>query len=78
MLLVGQKFEEPLDYNLLFRWLVGLSIGRHGAGCDGVLQEPGTAARRRCRRQVLVAVLNLSARVAREGSTVGHPAHKAC
>ena len=37
---------EQLDYNLLFRWFVGLNDGRAGVGADGVQQEPGPAAGR--------------------------------
>ena len=37
---------EQLDYNLLFRWFVGLEHGRSGLGRDGVHQEPRAAARR--------------------------------
>ena len=47
-----RQLMEQLDYNLLFRWFVGLSARRSGVGCDGVLQEPGPAARRRYRAQV--------------------------
>ena len=44
-----RQLMEQLNYNLLFRWFVGLSAD------DPVwdLQEPGSAARRRYRRQVL-------------------------
>ena len=31
---------EQLDYNLLFRWFVGLEIDDPSMGCDGIHQEP--------------------------------------
>lgn len=40
---------EQLDYNLLFRWFVGL---RSGMGRNRVLQEPRPALGRRCRGQI--------------------------
>ncbi len=30
---------EQLQYNLLFRWFVGLGMDERGLGCDGVHQE---------------------------------------
>lgn len=44
-----RQLMEQLDYNLLFRWFVG----RSSVGCDRLLQEPGSAARRRHCGQVL-------------------------
>ena len=38
---------EQLDYNLLFRWFVGLSMDDAVWDVDGVHQEPGAAARGR-------------------------------
>ena len=39
----SRAHAEPssIDYNLLFRWFVGLNIGRSGVGCDGVHEAPG-------------------------------------
>ena len=31
---------EEIDYNILFRWFVGLNFGRCSVGCHGVHQEP--------------------------------------
>ena len=50
-----RQLMEQLNYNLLFRWFVGLSAcrlvgGRSGVGGDGVQQEPRpVAGRRYCR-----------------------------
>ena len=44
---------EQLDYNLLFRWFVGLNMGRSRVGCDGVHEEPRSSVGRRGRRGVL-------------------------
>ena len=33
---------EQIDYNLLFRWFVGLGHGRHRMEPCGVLEEPAT------------------------------------
>ncbi len=35
---------EQLEYNLLFRWFVGLGDGRRGVGADDLHQESGSAA----------------------------------
>ena len=35
-----RQLMEQLDYNLLFRWFVGLGDRRSGVGRDGVHQEP--------------------------------------
>jgi transposase len=40
-----RQLMEQLDYNLLFRWFVGLG-GRSGVGCHRLLEEPRSAARR--------------------------------
>ena len=44
---------EQLDYNLLFRWFVGLDMDDPDLGRHGVHQEPGAAAPRRHRAGVL-------------------------
>ena len=44
---------EQLDYNLLFRWFVGLEHGRPDLVADDVHEESRPAARRRHRRGVL-------------------------
>ena len=46
---------EQLDYNLLFRWFVGLSMDDAGVGRDGLHQEPGPLAGGRDRPGVLRA-----------------------
>jgi hypothetical protein len=38
------QLMEQLDYNLLYRWFVGLGGRRAGMGADGVYEEPRTAA----------------------------------
>ena len=43
-----RQLMEQLDYNLLFRWFVGLSPDDPILGPDRVRQEPGTSSRRRC------------------------------
>ena len=43
---------ERLDYDLLFRWFVGLGIDDAGLGPVHLFQEPRPAARRRHRRPV--------------------------
>ena len=48
-----RQLMEQLDYNLLFRWFVGLGDGRAGLGPDGVHEEPRPAAGGRGRGQVL-------------------------
>ena len=40
---------EQLDYNILFRWFVGLEYGPAGLGANGVHQEPRSAAAARRR-----------------------------
>jgi transposase len=40
-----RQLMEQLDYNLLFRWFVGLSADDPGVGCDRVLQETGSNAK---------------------------------
>ena len=44
---------EQLDYNLLFRWFVGLNMDDAVWGADGVQQEPGPAAGGGRRRGIL-------------------------
>ena len=51
---------EQLDYNLLFRWFVGLSVDDPVWVPTVFTQEPGSAARGRHRGAVLGSVLNLS------------------
>src|SRR5260370_9994679 len=46
---------EQLEYNLLFRWFVGLNMDENGMGADGVYQEPGPTFGRGHRREVLRA-----------------------
>jgi hypothetical protein len=46
-----RQLMEQLDYNLLFRWFVGLSAD-DSVWCDRILQKPGSAARRRYRGKV--------------------------
>ena len=44
-----RQLMEQLDYNLLFRWFVGLDgprCRRSGVGRDGLFEEPGPADRR--------------------------------
>jgi Transposase domain (DUF772) len=48
-----RQLMEQLDYNLLFRWFVGLSIDDPVWDATVYLQEPGSAARWRYRGQVL-------------------------
>ena len=48
-----RQLMEQLDYNLLFRWFVGLAMDAPIWDVDGVHQEPRAAAGRRRRRQVL-------------------------
>ncbi|WP_245331283.1 IS5 family transposase [Mesorhizobium sophorae] len=43
---------ERLEYDLLFRWFVGIGVVRRGVGPFGVLEEPRPAARRRYRGEV--------------------------
>jgi hypothetical protein len=46
---IGAAAMEQLDFNLLFRWFVSLSIDDLVWGCHRVLQKPVSAARwRRC------------------------------
>ena len=42
-----RQLIEQLDYNLLFRWFVGLSPDDPGLGRNNLHQEPWTAAERR-------------------------------
>jgi transposase len=35
---------EQLDYNILFRWFVGLGDGRADLGANGLHQKPRSAA----------------------------------
>ena len=42
-----RQLMEQLDYNLLFRWFVGLGRRRSGLGANGVHKEPRPSARRR-------------------------------
>ena len=35
---------EELDYNILFRWFVGLNLDDAGLGADGVHEEPRPVA----------------------------------
>ncbi len=44
---------EQLDYNLLFRWFVGLGDGRGGVGADDLHQESRSAAGGRHRAGLL-------------------------
>ena len=53
-----RQLMEQLDYNLLFRWFVGLAMDDAGLGCDGVHQEPRPAAGGRDRAQFFQAVLD--------------------
>src|SRR5256712_3449776 len=46
---------EQLEYNLLFRWFVGLSMDDPGVGRDGVHEESRAAAARRRGRGLLPA-----------------------
>jgi len=46
---------EQLDYNLLFRWFVGLSMDAEVWDATVLLQEPGAAAGSRHRRGLLSA-----------------------
>src|SRR5262245_34807222 len=41
---------EQLDYNLLFRWFVGMNIDDPGVGCNGIHQEPRAVVGGRCRQ----------------------------
>jgi hypothetical protein len=41
---------EQLDYNLLFRWFVGLNMDPRDLECDGVREELSATPRRCCRR----------------------------
>src|SRR4051812_3353167 len=34
---------EEIDYSVLFRWFVGMNMGRAGLGCNGIHEEPGPA-----------------------------------
>jgi transposase len=43
---------EQLEYNLLFRWFVGLSMDDAVWGCRSFLQEPASPAGRRYCLQV--------------------------
>ena len=47
-----RQLMERLEYDLLFRWFVGIGDRRCGVGPFGVLKEPRPAARRRYRREV--------------------------
>ena len=47
-----RQLMEQLDYNLLFRWFVGLGVDDPVWDADGVHQEPRPAAGGRDRRQV--------------------------
>src|SRR4029450_2696143 len=42
-----RQLMEQLDYNLLYRWFVGLFARRSSLGPDHLHQEPGPAAERR-------------------------------
>jgi hypothetical protein len=44
---------EQLEFNLLFRWFVGVGIGRRRMGADDLHEESGSAARRRHRAGLL-------------------------
>lgn len=44
---------ERLEYDLLFRWFVGIGADDAGVGSLGVFEEPGPAAGRRHRGEVL-------------------------
>jgi hypothetical protein len=44
---------EQLNYNLLFRWFVGLNMDEAVWHATGVLQEPGPATEGRCGQGVL-------------------------
>ena len=48
-----RQLMEQLDYNLLFRWFVGLGMDDAGLGADDVHQESRSLAGRRHRRGVL-------------------------
>ena len=43
---------ERLEYDLLFRWFVGIGVDDRGLGPFGVLEEPRPTARRRHRSEV--------------------------
>jgi Transposase domain (DUF772) len=47
-----RQLMERLDFDLLFRWFVGLGIDDPVWGPLELLEEPRPAARRRCRRRV--------------------------
>ena len=47
-----RQLMEQMNYNLLFRWFVGLGMDDAGLGRDGLHQEPRPAAGGRHRRQV--------------------------
>ena len=38
-----RQLMEQMNYNLLFRWFVGLEMDDRGVGRDGVHQEPRAA-----------------------------------
>ena len=43
-----RQLMEQTQYNLLFRWFIGLSMDDSGVGAHGVHQEPRAAHRARC------------------------------
>ncbi len=47
-----RQLMEQMDYNLLFRWFVGLAMDAADLGRDGVHQEPRAPAGRRYRCKV--------------------------
>ena len=52
------QLMEQLDYNLLFRWFVGLSLEYRGMGRDGVHKEPRRLIEGDIAAQFMAAVLN--------------------
>ena len=48
---------EQMQYNLMFRWFVGLGVDDRGLGPDGVHQEPRPASDDEHARKFLAAIL---------------------